>query len=72
MDIIKVSSNGQIIIPPYIRRKFSIQDGDSLIISVQEENITLHPLARLSDMRGSLCLNGWQEILKEMRAEKDE
>jgi AbrB family looped-hinge helix DNA binding protein len=69
---VKVSSQGHIVLPDEVREKFLLNEGDSLEISIHNDTILLHPVVRISDMRGIFHINGWSDELKGMRAEKDE
>lgn len=44
VDVIKVSSSGQIFLPTEIRKKLSITSGDNLAIYASDEVIVLKPI----------------------------
>jgi AbrB family looped-hinge helix DNA binding protein len=72
MDVVTLSSKGQIVIPAKVRKKFSLKEGDSLVLVPEKDAIRLQPLANLSDLWGVDTLTGTRKILKEIRTEWDD
>ncbi|MBN1165581.1 MAG: AbrB/MazE/SpoVT family DNA-binding domain-containing protein [Methanospirillaceae archaeon] len=72
MNTVKISIEGQITLPQEIREKFSLHEGDSLIVTTEEEKILLKPVVRISDMRGIIQIPEWKNDLLTMRMEIDE
>ena len=72
MDIVTLSSKGQIVIPSKVRKKFSLKEGDSLVIVEEKDAIRLQPLVNLSELWGVDKLKNTETILKEMRKEWDD
>jgi len=72
MDVVTLSSKGQIVIPAKVRKKFSLKEGDSLILVPEKDAIRLQPLTNLSDLWGVDTLTGTRKILKEIRTEWDD
>jgi AbrB family looped-hinge helix DNA binding protein len=72
MDIVTLSSKGQIVIPSKVRKKFSLKEGDSLVIVEEKDAIRLQPLVNLSELWGVDKLKNTEAMLKEMRKEWDD
>ncbi len=72
MDVVTLSSKGQIVIPSKVRKKFSLKEGDSLVIVEEEDAIRLQPLVNLSELWGVDKLKNTGRMLKEMRKEWDD
>jgi AbrB family looped-hinge helix DNA binding protein len=72
MDVVTLSSKGQIVIPSKVRKKFSLKEGDSLVIVEEKDAIRLQPLVNLSELWGVDKLKNTKTILKEMRKEWDD
>jgi AbrB family looped-hinge helix DNA binding protein len=72
MDIVTLSSKGQIVIPSKVRKKFSLKEGDSLVIVEEKDAIRLQRLVNLSELRGVDKLKNTGRMLKEMRKEWDD
>jgi AbrB family looped-hinge helix DNA binding protein len=72
MDIVTLSSKGQIVIPSKVRKKFSLKQGDSLVIVEEKDAIRLQPLVNLSELWGVDKLKNTETILEEMRKEWDD
>ena len=72
MDVVTLSSKGQIVIPAKVRKKFSLKEGDSLVLIPEKDAIRLQPLTNLSDLWGVDTLTGTRKILKEIRTEWDD
>ena len=71
MDIVTLSSKGQVVIPFKIREKFSLKKGDSLLIIEEKDAIRLKPLVNLSQLWGVDRLQNTCTMLQEMRREWD-
>ena len=72
MDVVTLSSKGQIVIPAKVRKQFSLKEGDSLVLVPEKDAIRLQPLTNLSDLWGVDTLTGTRKILKEIRTEWDD
>ena len=72
MDVVTLSSKGQIVIPSKVRKKFSLKEGDSLILVEEKDAIRLRPLTNLSELWGVDTLTGTRKILRELRKEWDD
>jgi AbrB family looped-hinge helix DNA binding protein len=72
MDVVTLSSKGQIVIPSKVRKKFSLKEGDSLVIVEENDAIRLQPLVNLSELWGVDKLKNTETMLKEMRKEWDD
>jgi len=63
MILIKIGRRGQITLPSLLRQQFGLQEGDSLAVISQEDQVILKPLHRtLLDMRGSVPVSGPQDL----------
>jgi AbrB family looped-hinge helix DNA binding protein len=72
MDVVTLSSKGQIVSPSKVRKKFSLKEGDSLVIVEEKDAIRLQPLVNLSELWGVDSLKNTRTILNEMRKEWDD
>ncbi|MDO9325752.1 MAG: AbrB/MazE/SpoVT family DNA-binding domain-containing protein [Methanoregula sp.] len=72
MEVVTLSSKGQIVIPSKIRKKYSLREGDSLVVTEEKDGIRLQPLVNLSELWGVDSLKDTQPILKDMRKEWDD
>ena len=72
MDVVTLSSKGQIVIPSKVRKKFSLKEGDSLVIVEEKDAIRLQPLVNLSELWGVDKLKETRPMLSEMRKEWDD
>jgi AbrB family looped-hinge helix DNA binding protein len=72
MEIVTLSSKGQIVIPSKVRKKFSLKEGDSLVIVEEKDAIRLQPLVNLSELWGVDKLKDTKRMLNEMRKEWDD
>ena len=71
MDVVRVSSKGQIVIPAKIRREFGLGEGDKLIIDKRGNAIILKPVVKLSKLRGVDKLEGASREVDKIREEWD-
>jgi len=71
MDIVTLSSKGQIVIPSKVRKKFSLKEGDSLVIVEEKDAIRLRALGNLSELWGVDKLKNTGRMLKQMRKKWD-
>ncbi|MGB7788169.1 AbrB/MazE/SpoVT family DNA-binding domain-containing protein [Methanoregula sp.] len=71
MDIVTLSSKGQIVIPSKVRKKFSLKEGDSLVIMEEDDAICLRPLVNLPELWGVDKLKNTGITLREIREEWD-
>ena len=67
MDVVTLSSKGQIVIPSKVRKKFSLKEGDSLVIVEEKDTIRLQPLVNLPELWGVDKLKNTGRMLKKMR-----
>jgi AbrB family looped-hinge helix DNA binding protein len=72
MDVVTLSSKGQIVIPSKVRKKFSLKEGDSLVIVEEKDAIRLQPLVNLSELWGVDKLKNTRRMLNGMRMEWDD
>jgi len=72
MHVVTLSSKGQIVIPSIVRKKFSLKEGDSLVIVEEKDAIRLQPLVKLSELWGVDNLKNTRPVLNEMRKEWDD
>ena len=72
MHVVTLSSKGQIVIPSKVRKKFSLKEGDSLVIVEEKDAIRLQPLVNLSELWGVDKLKDTKPMLNEMRKEWDD
>ena len=71
MEVVKLSSKGQIIIPSKIRKRLSLKEGDSLAIFEEKNAIYLQPLVNISELWGVDVLLDTGPMLDKMRKEWD-
>lgn len=71
MDVVKISSRGQIVIPAKIRKEFGLDKGDKLLIERRGDSIILKPVVRLSKLRGVDRLEGASQEVDKIREEWD-
>lgn len=62
MDIVRVSSKGQIVIPKRIRQQLGIGQGDACEVEVREGEVVLRPVRHAGEWRR------WQGLLRGSRA----
>jgi AbrB family looped-hinge helix DNA binding protein len=72
MEVVTLSSKGQIVIPSKVRKRFSLKEGDSLVIVEENDAIRLQPLVNLSELWGIDGLKNTGEAVKELRKEWDD
>ena len=72
MEVVTLSSKGQIVIPAKVRKKFSLKEGDSLVLVEENNAIRLQPLVNLTELWGVDKLKGTEAVLKELRKEWDD
>jgi AbrB family looped-hinge helix DNA binding protein len=63
------TSNGQIVIPAVLRKKYGITEGTRIVITDNGREIILRPITRdyLKSLRGSLKGSGALQVLLEER-----
>jgi AbrB family looped-hinge helix DNA binding protein len=71
MEIVTLSSKGQVVIPSKVRKKFSLKEGDSLVIIEDEDTICLKPLVNLSDLWGIDTIKASRKMVRDIREEWD-
>jgi AbrB family looped-hinge helix DNA binding protein len=62
MDVVRLSSKGQVVIPKHVRERLGLGDGDRLKLSVEAKRIMLVPLTELSE---EFFVKGGAEAVKE-------
>ncbi|VVC71971.1 Antidote-toxin recognition MazE, bacterial antitoxin [uncultured archaeon] len=68
IEIVKMSSKGQFVMPAAMRKKFGMGRGERLVLVEREGTIIVRPVSRMSeDIESELCLmdlagKGWAEI----------
>ena len=72
MEVVTLSSKGQIVIPAKVRKKFSLKEGDSLVLVEENDAIRLQPLVNLSELWGVDTIKDTKTMLKELRKEWDD
>ena len=72
MEVVTLSSKGQVVIPAKIRKKFLLKEGDSLVLVEENNGIRLQPLVSLSGLWGVDKVKDTSEIIKELRKEWDD
>jgi len=71
MEIVKLSSKGQIVIPAKIRKELKLSKGDKLLLERRGDTIILRPMVKLSRLRGVDKIEGASEEIEKMREEWD-
>lgn len=72
MEVVTLSSKGQIVIPVKIRKKFSLREGDSLILVEESDGIRLQPLVNIAELWGIDAIKDSGTMLKQVRKEWDD
>jgi AbrB family looped-hinge helix DNA binding protein len=72
MSVVKLSSKGQVVIPAKLRRELGLSDGDSIIISREDDALVLKPVVRISRLRGVDRIENASGKLEKARKEWDE
>ena len=72
MELVTLSSKGQVVIPAKVRKKFSLKEGDSLMIVEEKDAICLRPLVNLSDLCGIDTMTDTRRMVREVREEWDD
>jgi AbrB family looped-hinge helix DNA binding protein len=72
MEVVTLSTKGQVVIPAKVRKKFSLKEGDSLVLVEENDAIRLQPLTNLSELWGADKLKDTGRTLKELRKEWDD
>lgn len=62
--VMKVTRRGQTTIPKEFRRKYDIQEGDSLLVEDEDDKILIRTIKRLEDLCGADSEFGTPEQLK--------
>ncbi len=63
-QIVKVTRRGQTTIPEEFRRKYDIQEGDSLLMEDEDGKIVIRTIKRLEDLGGTDSEFGTPKQLK--------
>ncbi|RLF89772.1 AbrB family transcriptional regulator [Thermococci archaeon] len=71
MEVVKLSSKGQIVIPAKIRKELKLSKGDKLLIERKGDAIILRPVVKLSRLRGVDKIEGASEEIEKIREEWD-
>jgi AbrB family looped-hinge helix DNA binding protein len=70
MEIVKLSSRGQLVLPLSIRKRFGIGKGEKLVLVEKDGTVVLRPLKQIkADLEDELYLmlkaeKGWERIEK--------
>ena len=72
MEVVTLSSKGQVVIPAKVRKKFSLREGDSLMLVEENDGIRLRPLTNLSELWGADRLKDTGQAVRELRKEWDD
>jgi len=71
MEVVKLSSKGQIVIPAKIRKELKLSKGDKLLLERNGDAIILRPMVKLSKLRGVDKIEGASEEIEKIRGEWD-
>jgi len=71
MEIVKLSSKGQIVIPAKIRKELKLSKGDKLLLEREGDMIILRPMVKLSKLKGVDKIEGASEEIEKIRKEWD-
>lgn len=71
MEIVKLSSKGQIVIPAKIRKELKLSKGDKLLLEREGDVIILRPVVKLSKLKGVDKIEGASEEIEKIRKEWD-
>ncbi len=71
MEVVKLSSKGQIVIPAKIRKELKLSKGDKLLLERNGDTIILRPVVKLSKLRGVDKIEGASEEIEKIRGEWD-
>jgi len=71
MEVVKLSSKGQIVIPAKIRKELKLSKGDKLLLERNGDAIILRPMVKLSKLRGVDKIEGASEEIEKIREEWD-
>ena len=69
MEVVKLSSKGQIVIPAKIRKELKLSKGDKLLLERDGDAIILRPMVKLSKLRGVDKIEGASEEIEKIREE---
>ena len=69
MEVVKLSSKGQIVIPAKIRKELKLSKGDKLLLERKGDAIILRPIIKLSKLRGVDKIEGASEEIEKIREE---
>ncbi|MFA5269750.1 MAG: AbrB/MazE/SpoVT family DNA-binding domain-containing protein [Methanoregula sp.] len=72
MEVVTLSSRGQVVIPAKVRKKFSLKEGDSLVLVEENDGIRLQPLTNLSELWGADQLKDTGQAVMELRKDWDD
>ncbi len=71
MEIVRLSSKGQIVIPAKIRKELNLSTGDKLFIERRGDVIILRPVVKLSTLRGIDKIENASKEVEKIREEWD-
>ena len=71
MEVVKLSSKGQIVIPAKIRKELKLSKGDKLLLERKGDAIILRPMVKLSKLRGVDKIEKASEEIEKIREEWD-
>ena len=71
MEVVKLSSKGQIVIPAKIRKELKLSKGDKLLLERNGDAIILRPMVKLSKLRGVDKIEKASEEIEKIREEWD-
>ncbi|MDJ1423115.1 MAG: AbrB/MazE/SpoVT family DNA-binding domain-containing protein [Candidatus Methanoperedens sp.] len=71
MEIVKLSSKGQVVIPAKIRKELGLSEGDKLFIDRRQGEVILHPVVKLSRLKGIDKLRAASDEVRKIRKEWD-
>jgi len=68
VDVVKVTSKGQLVVPQHMRKELNLHAGDRMIVIRQKSSLMMKPLSALaSDVESELfdmsrATRAWEEI----------
>ena len=71
MEIVRLSSKGQIVIPAKIRKELNLSTGDKLFIERRGDVIILRHVVKLSTLRGIDKIENASKEVEKIREEWD-
>ncbi|ABD41622.1 transcriptional regulator, AbrB family [Methanospirillum hungatei JF-1] len=70
MEVGKVADNGHIFIPLPLRKKYNLNDGDTILLEERENGLLLIPCSKLSVLMGAYNEDGLLDDLEKLRKQE--